>query len=242
MVLFLQAGTVAICPNGFAHHRSRVQDPLGMVLFLQAGTVAIWPQMLKSDVKPQQPSNEKNIPHKLSAHGSYVLSKVTRMTFSWVDNSKMHLKCLGCRLIKIRFSFQNIMQYNIKILSILYLRFLRDFIFMDIEMWMDGAASGQILSPRLFIYTQWLLIFDLMRYIILYLCIYFYSILIMTRACRPPAFCLNGPLKPGSHSHDFTGDHRRLDSRGVVAGWSAARLSIVAVVVVRGLLWSPGLS
>ena len=25
-------------------------------------------------------------------------------------------------------------------------------------------------------------------------------------------------LKPGSHSHDFTGDHRRLDSGGVVAG------------------------
>ena len=49
-------------------------------------------------------------------------------------------------------------------------------------------------------------------------------------------------LKPGSHSHDFTGDHRRLESRGVVAGWSAARLSIVAGILVRGLLWSPGLS
>ena len=49
-------------------------------------------------------------------------------------------------------------------------------------------------------------------------------------------------VKPGSHSHDFTGDHWRLDSRGVVAGWSAARLSIVAGVVVRGILWSPGLS
>ena len=49
-------------------------------------------------------------------------------------------------------------------------------------------------------------------------------------------------LKPGSHSHDFTGDHWRPDSRGVVAGWSAARLSIVAGVVVGGLLWSPGLS
>ena len=43
-------------------------------------------------------------------------------------------------------------------------------------------------------------------------------------------------VKPGSHSHDFTGDHWRLDSRGVVAGWSAARLSIVAGVVVRGRL------
>ena len=49
-------------------------------------------------------------------------------------------------------------------------------------------------------------------------------------------------VKPGSHNHDFTGDHRRLDSREVVAGWSAARLSIVAGVVVCGLLSSPGLS
>ena len=43
--------------------------------------------------------------------------------------------------------------------------------------------------------------------------------------------------KPGSHSHDFTGDHQRQDTCGVVAGLSAAWLSIVAVVVVRGLLW-----
>ena len=49
-------------------------------------------------------------------------------------------------------------------------------------------------------------------------------------------------LKPGSHSHNFTGDHWQLDSRGVVGGWSAARLYIVAGVVVRGLLWSPCLS
>ena len=58
----------------------------------------------------------------------------------------------------------------------------------------------------------------------------------------PDYIRLHSLLKPGSHSHDFTGDHRRLDSRGVVAGWSAARLYIVAGVVVRGLLWSPGLS
>ena len=36
-------------------------------------------------------------------------------------------------------------------------------------------------------------------------------------------------LKPDSRSNDLTGDNRRLDSRGVVAEWSASRLSIAPV-------------
>ena len=59
---------------------------------------------------------------------------------------------------------------------------------------------------------------------------------------RSPFMRKRSGLKPGSHSRDFTGDHRRLDSRGVVAGWSAARFSNVAGVVVGGLLWSPAFS
>ena len=49
-------------------------------------------------------------------------------------------------------------------------------------------------------------------------------------------------LKPDSYSHYFTDDHRRLDDRGLVAGWSTAPLSIVAGVNLRGLLWSSVLS
>ena len=46
-------------------------------------------------------------------------------------------------------------------------------------------------------------------------------------------------LRMGSHSHDYTGDHRQLDGCGVVPGWSATLLSIVTVVFACGLLGSP---
>ena len=76
-----------------------------------------------------------------------------------------------------------------------------------------------------------------------YLMTFVWFLNITSTTCLPFEPCQYGLMvKLGSHSHDFTGDHRRLDSRGVVAGWTAAWLSIVAGVVVCGLLWSPGLS